>query len=138
MLEIQARNELKGWPFPTLMCTATMSDRLADAVDQMHPTRIECPKRLFLSERYQVEMESLTALYDAMATCAAELLFSHKTVLVFLPGQAEISSLQDHLASEGAGSKIGVWGVSNREIDFGFGCGALSACVRACEAVCGL
>ena len=32
---------------------------------------------------------------------------------------------------------IGDWGVvPNREIDFGFGCGAC-VCVRACEAVCG-
>ena len=33
--------------------------------------------------------------------------------------------------------RIGDWGVvPNREIDFGFGCGAC-VCVRACEAVCG-
>jgi hypothetical protein len=106
MLEIQARHEKKGWPFPIFMCTATMSDRLADTVDQMHPTRIECPKRPFPLERYQVDMESLSALYDAMATCAAKLFLSDKTVLVFLPGQAEISSLQELLASKGAGSKI--------------------------------
>jgi hypothetical protein len=106
MRKIQAQRASRGYRFFILMCTATMSDRLTEAMDLLCPSKIECPKRPYPLERYQVEMDSLPAMYEAMAKCAIALLRSGRTVLVFLPGQDEIGSVKERITSAGTGSKI--------------------------------
>ena len=65
------------------MCAATVSDRLDGALETLHPLRIECPKRPYELERYEVDVGSLQELWQAMATAAAHLLRKGKTSLVF-------------------------------------------------------
>ena len=104
MCKIQAQRPT-CLPFFILMCTATMSERLTRAVDMLGPSKIECPRRPYPLERYQVEMESFPAMYEAIAKCAVAILRSRRTVLVFLPGQDEIASVQALLTSAGTGYK---------------------------------
>jgi HrpA-like RNA helicase len=105
MQKIQSQRP-ENWPFIILMCTASMSERLTEAVALLGPSKIECLKRPYPLERYMVKVNSLTAMYEAMASGATDLLRSGRTVLVFLPGQVEITSVQELLTGKGAGSKI--------------------------------
>jgi HrpA-like RNA helicase len=108
MRKIQVQWAPQSWHFFILMCKATMSDRLTEAMDLLCPSKVEFPKRPYPLERYQVEMESLPvpAMCDAMAKCVIALLRSGRTVLVFLPGQDEIGSVNERITSAGTGPTI--------------------------------
>ena len=81
MLAVQKRHEEWPEPFLILMCAATVSDRLDGALETLHPLRIECPKRRYEMERYELDVGSLQELWQVMATAAAHLLRKGKTSL---------------------------------------------------------
>ena len=86
-MAVLKRHEEWPEPFLILMCAATVSDRLDGALETLHPLRIECPKRPYELERYEVDVGSLQELWQAMATAAAHWLRKEgKTSLFFCTG----------------------------------------------------
>ena len=74
MQAVQKRHEEWQRPFLILMCTAMVSDRLDGTLKLLSPLRVECPRRPYEVERYEVGVGSLREMWQAMATAAANLL----------------------------------------------------------------
>ncbi len=101
MLAVQKGHEEWLQPFLILMCAATVSDRLNGVLGMLDPLRIECPKRPYELERYEVDMGSLQELWQVMATAAAHVLRKGKTSLFFIPGLGEIDKVEQLLSAKG-------------------------------------
>ena len=106
MQENQRRRMSENRMFPIFMCTATMSDRLSETMRKLRPDIIECPKRPYLLERYQVEIDTFDAMYKTMAACAKELLESGRTGLMFLPGEKETEKMKTILINLGVAADV--------------------------------
>ena len=101
IFEVMRQKQQRGGKFKILMCTATMSARLSETMRELQPHMIECFKRPYVLERYQVDIDTLEEMYITLAACAQELLKSKRTGLIFLPGEGEIQKVTNMLINLG-------------------------------------
>ena len=87
--------------FPIVGCSATFSAEIVSRLTALGAAWVRCPERPFPLQRYLVEVATFESVYPTISHMVVALCNKGFSCLVFLPGKAEIASLQQSIIKGG-------------------------------------